>query len=152
MGARVVHVAERGYGNALKAGIRVARGTFVVMADADDSYDLLELPKFVGRLREGYDLAQGCRLPAGGGTIAPGAMPPLHRWWGNPMFSAMVRSMFWAPDSRRLLRHARIQERPLRPARPAQPGDGVRDGDGNQVEPDEGQDCRGADHAPSRRP
>ncbi len=97
MGARVVHVAERGYGNALKAGISAARGTFVVMADADDSYDLLELPKFVDRLREGYDLAQGCRLPSGGGTIAPGAMPALHRWWGNPMFSAMVRSMFWAP-------------------------------------------------------
>jgi glycosyltransferase involved in cell wall biosynthesis len=97
LGARLVQVRERGYGNALKAGINAARGTFVVMADADDSYDLLELPKFVDRLREGYDLAQGCRLPSGGGTIAPGAMPPLHRWWGNPMFSAMVRSMFWAP-------------------------------------------------------
>jgi glycosyltransferase involved in cell wall biosynthesis len=97
MGARVVPVAERGYGNALKAGIRAARGTFVVMADADDSYDFLELPKFVDRLRAGYDFAQGCRLPSGGGAVAPGAMPPLHRWWGNPMFSAMVRWMFWAP-------------------------------------------------------
>jgi len=51
----------------------------------------------VAKLRAGYDLVQGCRLPSGGGTIRPGAMPALHRWWGNPMFSAMVRRMFWAP-------------------------------------------------------
>ena len=62
-----------------------------------ESYDFRELPKFVDKLRQGYDLAQGCRLPAGGGTVRPGAMPRLHRWWGNPMFSAMVRTMFWAP-------------------------------------------------------
>jgi glycosyltransferase involved in cell wall biosynthesis len=97
MGARVVDVQARGYGNALKGGIAAARGTFVVMGDADDSYDFLEIPKFVEKLREGYDLVQGCRLPSGGGTIRPGAMPTLHRWWGNPMFSAMVRRMFWAP-------------------------------------------------------
>ena len=97
LGARVVHAPERGYGRALRAGVAAARGTFVVMADADASYDLLELPKFIEQLRAGYDLAQGCRLPSGGGRIAPGAMPPLHRWWGNPMFSAMVRGMFWAP-------------------------------------------------------
>ncbi|HXE80750.1 MAG TPA: glycosyltransferase family 2 protein [Vicinamibacterales bacterium] len=96
-GARVIEVARRGYGEALKAGIKAARGTFVVMGDADDSYDFLELPKFVEKLRAGYDLAQGCRLPAGGGRIRPGAMPVLHRWWGNPMFSTMVRHMFWAP-------------------------------------------------------
>ena len=97
MGARVVEVTARGYGNALSRGIAAARGTFVIMGDADDSYDFLELPKFVSRLRAGCDLAQGCRLPSGGGTIRPGAMPVLHRWWGNPMFSAMVRRMFWAP-------------------------------------------------------
>ena len=96
MGARVVHVSAKGYGNALKAGIAAARGTFVIMGDADDSYDFLELPRFVDKLRAGYDLVQGCRLPGGGGTIRPGAMPMLHRWWGNPMFSAMVRGMFWA--------------------------------------------------------
>jgi glycosyltransferase involved in cell wall biosynthesis len=96
MGARVVDVQARGYGNALKGGIAAARGTFVVMGDADDSYDFLEIPKFVEKLREGYDLVQGCRLPSGGGTIQPGAMPTLHRWWGNPMFSALVRRMFWA--------------------------------------------------------
>lgn len=97
MGARVVDVAAKGYGNALSRGIAAARGTFVIMGDADDSYDFLELPKFVDKLRAGCDLAQGCRLPSGGGTIRPGAMPVLHRWWGNPMFSAMVRRMFWAP-------------------------------------------------------
>jgi glycosyltransferase involved in cell wall biosynthesis len=97
MGARVVDVQAKGYGNALRGGISAARGTFIVMGDADESYDFLELPKFVEKLRQGYDLAQGCRLPSGGGTVRPGAMPRLHRWWGNPMFSAMVRTMFWAP-------------------------------------------------------
>src|SRR5215467_10709119 len=97
MGARVVNVADRGYGRALRGGIAAARGRYIVMGDADDSYDFLELPRFVNALRAGYDLAQGCRLPSGGGTIRQGAMPFLHRWWGNPMFSAMVRSMFWAP-------------------------------------------------------
>ena len=96
MGARVVHVEAKGYGSALMGGIAAARGRFVIMGDADDSYDFLEIPRFVERLRQGYDLVQGCRLPAGGGKIMPGAMPFLHRWWGNPMFSAMVRHWFWA--------------------------------------------------------
>jgi glycosyltransferase involved in cell wall biosynthesis len=97
MGARVVHVDEKGYGHALIGGINAAAGTYVVMADADDSYDLLELPKFVEKLRQGYDLVQGCRLEAGGGRVLPGAMPVLHRRWGNPMFSRMARSWFDAP-------------------------------------------------------
>jgi glycosyltransferase involved in cell wall biosynthesis len=97
LGARVVPVAAKGYGNALKGGIAAARGKYVLMGDADDSYDFLELPKFLERLRSGFDLAQGCRLPSGGGRIMAGAMPRLHRWWGNPMFSALVRTMFWAP-------------------------------------------------------
>ena len=96
-GARVVRVAEKGYGNALMGGINAARGKYVIMGDADDSYDFLEIPKFVEKLREGKQLVQGCRLPAGGGKVLPGAMPFLHRWWGNPMFSAMVRRMFNAP-------------------------------------------------------
>jgi glycosyltransferase involved in cell wall biosynthesis len=96
LGARVVPVAEKGYGNALMGGIAAARGKFVIMGDADDSYDFLEVPKFVERLREGYELVQGCRLPAGGGTVMPNAMPVLHRWIGNPMFSILVRHMFWA--------------------------------------------------------
>ena len=96
-GARVVAVPLKGYGAALLGGIVAARGTYVIMGDADDSYDFLEAPKFVERLREGYDLVMGCRLPSGGGRVASGAMPFLHRWWGNPMFSAMVRKWFRAP-------------------------------------------------------
>ncbi|MGH9905096.1 MAG: glycosyltransferase family 2 protein [Pyrinomonadaceae bacterium] len=96
LGARVVDVEAKGYGNALMGGIAAARGKFVIMGDADDSYDFLEVPKFVERLREGYELVQGCRLPAGGGTVMPNAMPVLHRWIGNPMFSILVRHMFWA--------------------------------------------------------
>lgn len=97
MGARVVHVEAKGYGNALMGGIAAARGTYVIMGDADDSYDFREIPKFLERLRQGYDLVQGCRLPAGGGTIMTGAMPFLHRWWGNPMFSLMAQRWFYAP-------------------------------------------------------
>lgn len=97
LGARVVHVKAKGYGNALRGGIAEARGKYVIMGDADDSYNFLEIPKFVEKLRLGHDLVQGCRLPSGGGTVLPGAMPFLHRWWGNPMFSAMVKRMFKAP-------------------------------------------------------
>src|SRR5687767_7034759 len=97
LGARVVPVEAKGYGSALMGGIAAARGRFVIMGDADDSYDFLEVPKFVAKLREGYDIVQGCRLPAGGGTVLPGAMPKLHRWWGNPMFSAMARKWFRTP-------------------------------------------------------
>ena len=96
-GARVVQVAERGYGAALLAGIESARGRYVIMGDADDSYDFLDLGKFVEKLREGNDLVQGCRLPWGGGTVLPGAMPFLHRWWGNPMFTLLARWWFRAP-------------------------------------------------------
>lgn len=96
-GARVVHVAEKGYGNALMAGIESARGQFVIMGDADDSYDFQEIPSFVEKLRAGADLVQGCRLPAGGGIVKRGAMPFLHRWWGNPMFSLLARVWFGAP-------------------------------------------------------
>ena len=96
-GARVVTIDEPGYGNALMGGIAAARGRFVIMGDADDSYDFLELPKLVGKLREGFDLVQGCRLPAGGGSVLPGAMPFLHRWFGNPFFSFLARRWFDAP-------------------------------------------------------
>jgi glycosyltransferase involved in cell wall biosynthesis len=97
LGARVVQVAAKGYGNALMGGIAAARGRYVVMGDADDSYDFLETPKFLARLREGYDMVQGCRFPSGGGIIRAGAMPFLHRWWGNPMFTIMAATMFKAP-------------------------------------------------------
>lgn len=97
LGARVVNVAEKGYGNALMGGISSARGEYVIMGDADDSYDFLEIPKFVSELRAGHELVQGCRLPSGGGRILPGAMPVSHRWIGNPAFSWLVRHMFAAP-------------------------------------------------------
>ena len=96
-GARVVPIAMRGYGSALMGGIAAAQGRYVLMGDADDSYDFLESPRFLPALRAGADLVQGCRLPAGGGTVTPGAMPFLHRWWGNPMFSAMARQWYGAP-------------------------------------------------------
>jgi len=96
-GTRVIMVKESGYGSALMGGIAVARGQFVIMGDADDSYDFLEIPKIVEKLREGFDLVQGCRLPAGGGSVRPGAMPFLHRWVGNPFFSFLARQWFHAP-------------------------------------------------------
>ena len=96
-GARVIAVREPGYGNALMAGIGAAQGCFVIIGDADDSYDFREIPKLITKLREGFDLVQGCRLPAGGGSIRPGAMPFLHRWIGNPFFSLLARKWFHAP-------------------------------------------------------
>jgi glycosyltransferase involved in cell wall biosynthesis len=97
MGVYLTHVAQRGYGGALMGGIAAARGRLVIVGDADGSYDFLEIPKFVAKLREGFDLVVGCRLPAGKGRILPGAMPFLHRWWGNPMFSFLARWWFRAP-------------------------------------------------------
>jgi hypothetical protein len=96
-GARVVGVEPRGYGRAIAGGVRAARGRWVLMADADASYDLDELPRFVEALRAGHDLVQGCRMPAGGGRILDGAMPSLHRWLGNPFFSWVARHAFHAP-------------------------------------------------------
>jgi hypothetical protein len=96
-GARLVQVEARGYGAALMGGIEAAKGRFVIIGDADDSYDFGEIERFVERLRGGYDLVQGCRLESGGGRILPGAMPVLHRWLGNPMFSRIARSWFRAP-------------------------------------------------------
>ena len=96
-GARVIHVPERGYGNALLAGIAAARGRFVLMGDADDSYDFTAVEPFVRALREGADLVQGCRLPSGGGRVLPGAMPWLHRWIGNPLFTGLARWWFKTP-------------------------------------------------------
>jgi hypothetical protein len=96
-GARVVHVTEKGYGNALRGGIEAAHGTWIMMGDADGSYDFLEAPRFSEQLARGAALVQGCRLPPGGGKIDPGAMPWSHRWIGNPLFSCLVRHWFRAP-------------------------------------------------------
>jgi hypothetical protein len=93
-GARVVPVAVRGYGAALQAGIRAAQGEYVIMADGDDSYALDDLKPFVEALRGGADLVMGNRFAGG---IAPGAMPPLHRYVGNPVLSFIGRRMFRVP-------------------------------------------------------
>lgn len=91
LGARVVPVAARGYGAALLGGIAHARGRFVIMGDADDSYDFGALQAFVGRLRDGAELVMGNRFKGG---IEPGAMPPLHRYLGNPVLSFIGRLFF----------------------------------------------------------
>lgn len=96
-GARVVPVGARGYGAALMGGIAASRGRYVIMGDADASYDFASIPAFVEQLRAGNALVMGCRLPSGGGQVMSGAMPFLHRWWGNPMFSWMVQRWFRAP-------------------------------------------------------
>jgi hypothetical protein len=93
-GARVVQVAERGYGAALSAGIAAARGRYVIMGDADDSYDFSRLEPFVEKLREGIPLVMGNRFKGG---IQPGAMPALHRYLGNPVLSFIGRLFFGAP-------------------------------------------------------
>ena len=78
-------------------GISQAKGNFMIMGDGDASYDFEQIPRFVEQLRQGYDLVQGCRLPSGGGEVLPGAMPFLHRWLGNPLFSWLAQTWFHAP-------------------------------------------------------
>ncbi len=94
LGARVVAVPERGYGSALRGGIAAARGRYVIMADADDSYDFTALAPFVDKLREGYELVMGNRFKGG---IKPGAMPLLHRYLGNPVLTAIGRQFYGSP-------------------------------------------------------
>ncbi|MGF7178596.1 glycosyltransferase family 2 protein [Tunturiibacter psychrotolerans] len=93
-GARVVNVSTRGYGAALIAGIEAARGKYILMADADASYHFEHLPRFLPKLDEGYDLVMGNRFS---GSIEPGAMPPLHRYLGNPVLSSIGRIFFRIP-------------------------------------------------------
>src|SRR3984893_11787270 len=93
-GARVVPIETRGYGSALRGGIAAARGRFVLMGDADDSYDFTQVHLFVSKLREGYDLVMGNRFKGG---ILPGAMPALHKYLGNPVLTAVARLFFKAP-------------------------------------------------------
>lgn len=93
-GARVVDVPLKGYGNALRHGMAAARGRFLIMGDADDSYDFLRLDAFLERLREGNDLVMGNRFLGG---IKPRAMPPLHRYLGNPVLTGIGRLFFKSP-------------------------------------------------------
>ena len=93
-GARVAAIPERGYGAALLGGVAAAQGRYVIMGDADDSYDFLLLDAFVAKLRDGDELVMGDRFAGG---ILPGAMPPLHRYLGNPVLSFIGRLLFRSP-------------------------------------------------------
>src|SRR4029079_5490247 len=93
-GARVVPVARRGYGHALREGILAARGRYIIMGDADDSYDFTALGPFVEQLRGGYDLVMGNRFRGG---ILPGAMPWLHRYVGNPVLTGILNFFYRSP-------------------------------------------------------
>src|SRR6476619_1864643 len=94
LGARVIHVAEKGYGSALLGGIKAARGRYIIMGDADDSYDFTNLGPFLKKLRAGYELVMGNRFKGG---IAPNAMPPLHKYLGNPVLTGIGRLFFRSP-------------------------------------------------------
>lgn len=94
MGARVIHIEEKGYGSALRGGIFSAKGKYIIMGDADDSYDFSDLTLFIDKLQEGYDLVMGNRFKGG---IKKGAMPPLHRYLGNPVLSWIGRLFFPSP-------------------------------------------------------
>jgi glycosyltransferase involved in cell wall biosynthesis len=93
-GARVVHVATKGYGAALCAGIQAARGNIIIMGDSDDSYDWSSLDRFIAEIESGNELVMGNRFRGG---IEPGAMPPLHRYFGNPILSLISRIAFRIP-------------------------------------------------------
>jgi glycosyltransferase involved in cell wall biosynthesis len=94
LGARVIAVDAKGYGNALMGGILAAQGTYVIMGDADDSYDFTDLGPFIEKLRQGYELVMGNRFRGG---IKPGAMPPLHKYLGNPVLTGIGRLLFHSP-------------------------------------------------------
>lgn len=93
-GARVVHIEQKGYGSALRGGFEAALGKYIIMADADDSYDLINLMPFVEKLREGYKLVMGNRFKGG---IKKGAMPWHHRYIGNPILSFLGKLFFKTP-------------------------------------------------------
>ena len=88
---QIAHIKQKGYGAALIGGIEKAKGDYMIMADADDSYDFTQAPRFVSKLNEGYDIVMGSRLK---GKIMKGAMPFLHRYLGNPVLSLILRILF----------------------------------------------------------
>ena len=97
LGARVVDIPQKGYGWALRGGIEAAAGQFIIMADSDDSYDFSNLRPFVEKLQAGHELVMGCRMPWGGGTVLPGAMPWKHFWIGNPALTFIGKMFFHSP-------------------------------------------------------
>jgi glycosyltransferase involved in cell wall biosynthesis len=94
LGAKVVNCKKKGYGAAVINGIKNSIGNYVLIADADDSYNFDDLPKFYNKIKQGYNLVQGCRMPAGGGKIEKGAMPLSHKFIGNPFFSKLVKLFY----------------------------------------------------------
>lgn len=94
---KTVNVSKKGYGYAIRAGIDASVGEYILMADADNSYDFNELPNFYNKINAGFDIVQGCRLSSGGGKIKKNAMPITHRLIGNPFFSYISRVLFKLP-------------------------------------------------------
>ncbi len=97
LGVKIVNVKEKGYGNALIKGIESSSGKYIIMGDADDSYDFSKLDDFYKKLLEGYDIVQGCRFSIGGGKIEKSAMPLSHKYIGNPLFSFISKIFFSLP-------------------------------------------------------
>ena len=123
----MVHEPRRGYGSAYLAGFAAARGEYIVMADADLTYDFDDIPRFVEQLDEGAELVMGDRMD----NIQPGAMPWLHRYVGNPILTGRPQPLLPHRRQRRPLRHARAAPRRAAAPRPAHHRDGVRLGDGH---------------------
>ncbi len=144
LGARVVDVPAKGYGAALMGGFEAAHGRYVIMGDADGSYDFGHIEAFVERLRAGDDLVMGNRFRGG---IEDGAMPFLHRYLGNPVLSFVGRLLFPSAigDFHCGLRGFRREILPG--PRPAEPRHGVRQRDGRQGDPGQAEDLRGSDDA-----
>ena len=94
LGVKVSNCVKKGYGCAIINGINDSKGDYILIADADDSYDFNDLPKFYNEIKKGYNLVQGCRMPVGGGKIEKGAMPLSHRIIGNPFFSKLVKIFY----------------------------------------------------------
>ena len=92
--ATVIEEKEKGYGSALRSGIRFAKGDYIIFADADDSYDFYDLKKFIQKAKEGFELINGCRFKKAGGKIEKGAMPFSHQYIGNPLFTFMTKLFF----------------------------------------------------------
>jgi glycosyltransferase involved in cell wall biosynthesis len=96
-GVKIVHIAKKGYGSALKGGLTQAQYPFLVMGDSDGSADWKQIPVFMGRLNSGFDVVIGCRFEKGGGRIEKGAMSWLNRYVGNPFLSGLGRFLFHSP-------------------------------------------------------
>tara|TARA_A100001015_G_scaffold227188_1_gene256618 strand:+ start:777 stop:1886 length:1110 start_codon:yes stop_codon:yes gene_type:complete len=94
---KIINVSEKGYGNAVISGIRASKGEYILIADADDSYDFNDLPRFYNKIKNGFDIVQGCRLSLGGGKIERGAMPLSHKYIGNPLFTFMAKKIYKLP-------------------------------------------------------